>query len=237
MPGLPADCNRCSANPLESRHRSSDTASSIPTATTSLIARRSPPRRSSALASVSASRLRGQRLSADDHRESALWALGSISRGAISPGPLPPGLELFARDPPSAGGKHRPGQRHWLLRRADLLRRAAPRAAVLCLADACLARGWLNEQESRFAFEWGVLLQLGDDLQDLREDMRRGSETLFSRAAALGQPLDDLVIHLLNFSEHVGDRMDDLPNGDKKFKELHEDELAVSDRRRGRGIA
>ena len=47
------------------------------------------------------------------------------------------------------------------------------------LADACMARGWLNEEESRFAFDWGVLLQLGDDLQDVREDMQRGSMTLF----------------------------------------------------------
>jgi hypothetical protein len=71
------------------------------------------------------------------------------------------------------------------------------------LADACLARVWLNEPERRFSFEWGVLLQLGDDLQDVREDMKRGSATLFSRAATTGRPLDDLVIQLLNFGERV----------------------------------
>ena len=81
------------------------------------------------------------------------------------------------------------------------------------LADACLAHGWLSGEESRFAFEWGVLLQLGDDLQDVGEDLRRGSLTLFSRAALLGEPLDCLVIQLLNFSEKVGARMDGLPNG------------------------
>ena len=88
------------------------------------------------------------------------------------------------------------------------------------LADGCLARGWLSEEESRFAFEWGVLLQLGDDLQDLREDRLRGSDTLFSRAVALGRPLDGLVIQLLNFSDRVGARMDRLPNGTEKLKEL-----------------
>jgi len=65
-----------------------------------------------------------------------------------------------------------------------------------------------------------VLLQLGDDLQDVREDMRRGSVTLFSRAAALGKPLDGLVIQLLNFSEHVGARMDKLPKGSEMVKKL-----------------
>jgi hypothetical protein len=55
------------------------------------------------------------------------------------------------------------------------------------LADACLARGWLDAEESHFSFEWGMLLQLGDGLQDVREDKERGSTTLFSRAATLGR--------------------------------------------------
>jgi hypothetical protein len=54
----------------------------------------------------------------------------------------------------------------------------------------------------------------------VREDLRRGSVTLFSRAAALGKPLDGLAIQLLNFSEQVGDRMDLLPNGTKLLKDL-----------------
>src|SRR6201999_1499332 len=64
------------------------------------------------------------------------------------------------------------------------------------------------------------LLQLGDELQDIREDLERGSTTLFSGAAALSQPLDDLVMQLLNFSEHVGSRMDSLENGIETFKAL-----------------
>lgn len=66
----------------------------------------------------------------------------------------------------------------------------------------------------------GVLLQLGDDLQDVREDIQRGSVTLFSRMAALGRPLDSLVNQLLNFSERVGARMNNLPHGTPIFKEL-----------------
>ena len=88
------------------------------------------------------------------------------------------------------------------------------------LTDACLAHGWLSGEESRFSFEWGVLLQLGDDLQDVRDDMRRGSVTLFTRAAALGRPLDGLVIQLLNFSDQVGGRMDSLPHGSDMLKKL-----------------
>lgn len=88
------------------------------------------------------------------------------------------------------------------------------------LADACLARGWLSEEESEFAFDWGTLLQLGDDLQDVREDVRRGSATLFSRAAAAGEPLDNLAARLMNMSSQVSDRMDCLPLGDGLLKRL-----------------
>ena len=88
------------------------------------------------------------------------------------------------------------------------------------LADACLAHGSLTNQESRFAFEWGVLLQLGDDLQDVREDLRRGSMTLFSRTAAAGCSLDGLAIQLLRFSRHVEKSMGELPAGTAVFKEL-----------------
>ena len=102
----------------------------------------------------------------------------------------------------------------------DVLRVSCGKGGSSVLADACLAYGQLSEEESRFAFEWGVLLQLGDDLQDICEDMRRGSATLFSRGAASGKPLDELAIQLLSFSETVGTRMDRLPNGTKVLKEL-----------------
>jgi hypothetical protein len=102
----------------------------------------------------------------------------------------------------------------------DVLQKSCAKGGSSVVADASLARGWLAESESRFAFEWGVLLQLGDDLQDIHEDMKRGSITLFSRAAASGKPLDGLVVQLLNFGEEVGTRMDGLPNGSETLKTL-----------------
>ncbi len=102
--------------------------------------------------------------------------------------------------------------------RSELLRTSCAKGGTSVLADACLARGRLNEEESRFAFEWGVLLQLGDDLQDIQEDLRRGSMTLFSMTAASGKPLDELAIQLLNFGEKVACRMDSLPTGTRRLK-------------------
>jgi hypothetical protein len=75
-------------------------------------------------------------------------------------------------------------------------------------------------EEIGFAFDWGVLLQLGDDLQDVQEDLDRGSATLFTLAAADGAKLDDLVMQLLQFSQVVADRMDRLPHGTPSLKHL-----------------
>jgi hypothetical protein len=102
----------------------------------------------------------------------------------------------------------------------QLLRLSCAKGGTSVVADACLARGSLSSQESRFAFLWGVLLQLGDDLQDIHEDMRRGSFTLFSRAAVLGIPLDRLADQLLSFSDYVASEMDGLPNGNTMLRNL-----------------
>jgi hypothetical protein len=102
----------------------------------------------------------------------------------------------------------------------EVLRISCAKGGSSVVADACLAHPWLTAEESRFAFDWGVLLQLGDDLQDVREDLRRGSVTLFTRAAAQGKPLDSLVVQLFNLSEQVASRMDRLPNGTPSLKNL-----------------
>jgi hypothetical protein len=103
---------------------------------------------------------------------------------------------------------------------AEVLALSCAKGGSSVMADACLSHGWLSPQESRFSFEWGVLLQLGDDLQDVRQDLAHGSVTLFSHAAAMGTPLDSLVLQLLRFSERVGAQMDDLPNGSEMLREL-----------------
>lgn len=165
-------------------------------------------------------RLRGEPLSARNDREARLWTLVSLIEEQYSRVRYP---QVYG----SLLAIHR-AQEESVAQitscdscgDADVLRWSCAKGGSSVLADACLARGWLNEEESRFSFEWGVLLQLGDDLQDVHEDMQRGSATLFSLAAGLGKPLDDLVMQLLSFSERVGARMDSLPNGSQVLKEL-----------------
>jgi hypothetical protein len=102
----------------------------------------------------------------------------------------------------------------------SLLRLSCAKGGTSVLADACLSHGSLDELEARFAFNWGVLLQLGDDLQDIDQDLKHGSATLFARAVSSGVPLDGMVRQLLTFSALVADQADALPHGDAALKRL-----------------
>lgn len=103
---------------------------------------------------------------------------------------------------------------------AGVLRLSCAKGGTSVLADACLCHGSLTEEEARFAFNWGVLLQLGDDLQDVEQDLKHGSSTMFTLAAKARAPLDDLVLQLLAFSTAVADQLDALPHGDPAQKRL-----------------
>ena len=164
-------------------------------------------------------RLRGDGISALDPREARLWALVEMIEEQY---PRPYYPQVFD----SLLAIHRAQEQSIVQQGGELcgdsqiLQISCAKGGTSVLADACLVRGWLNEEESRFAFNWGALLQLGDDLQDLREDLGSGSLTLFSLAAALGRPLDSLVAQLLNFSEQVAAGMKPLPDGTQTLRGL-----------------
>ena len=132
-------------------------------------------------------RLRGEELVARDDKETAIWTLVSLIEEQYP-------RVLYPRVFQCLLAIHRAQEESIAqISGSDpcdgdtVLRMSCAKGGSSVLADACLARGWLNEEESRFSFEWGTLLQLGDDLQDVREDMQRGSLTLFSQAAAQGK--------------------------------------------------
>ncbi len=165
-------------------------------------------------------RLGGGDLPPEDGREDALWALVGLIEGQYP-------REAFGQVFDCLLGIHRAQEESIAQLKsggdyagAEVLRMSCAKGGSSVLADACLARGVLSEQESLFAFNWGVLLQLGDDLQDVRDDLQRGSATLFSHAARVGTPLDELATQLLRFGEWVGARMDELPCGSGMLKEL-----------------
>lgn len=165
-------------------------------------------------------RLQGDAIAIDDERERALWELAGLIEGQYPRADFPQVYECLLaihRAQEASVGQLRGGD---TCAEGEVLRVSCAKGGSSVLADACLARGWMNEAESGFAFAWGVLLQLGDDLQDVREDMARGSVTLFSRAVAMGVPLDGLAMQLLRFSERVGAQMEELPAGEAMLKDL-----------------
>ncbi|HET6169543.1 MAG TPA: hypothetical protein VFE01_05145 [Terracidiphilus sp.] len=156
---------------------------------------------------------------ASNQQEAAPWALVELIEGEYPRAHYPQIFECLL-------AIHRAQEeslaqlRNDTLNDAEILRISCAKGGASVLADACFARGRLNKRESRFAFAWGVLLQLGDDLQDVRDDLECGSVTVFTRAIALGLPLDGLVTQLLNFSEEAGAAMDALPSGTETLKSL-----------------
>ncbi|MGA8531085.1 MAG: class 1 isoprenoid biosynthesis enzyme [Acidobacteriaceae bacterium] len=163
-------------------------------------------------------RLRGEAVAAENSWERAVWELVGLVEGQYP-------REVYPQVYDCLLAIHR-GQEESLRQLrdgcsvAELLRVSCTKGGTSVLADACLAQPELSAAESRFGFAWGVLLQLGDDLQDIEEDVRRGSATLFSTAARRGECLDGLVIQLLQFAERVGAQMEGLAHGDAMLRDL-----------------
>ncbi len=103
---------------------------------------------------------------------------------------------------------------------AVVLRLSFEKGGASVLADAYLAAGTLSREQAQFAFNWGVVLQLADDLQDVREDRQNGVLTLFSKAADEG-PLDELTSRVLQFAQRIAHQMRGLSSPDcQALKEL-----------------
>jgi hypothetical protein len=155
-----------------------------------------------------------------NHRETAVWAMVQLIEDQYPRGEYPSVYECLLAIHQAQEDSIAQLESCGSISDHEILRLSCSKGGTSVLADACLSHGWLTSEESHFAFEWGVLLQLGDDLQDVHEDLRRGSRTLFTRAAAAGTPLDGLVLQLRSFSDRVAEQMDRLPHGDEFLKEL-----------------
>lgn len=164
-------------------------------------------------------RLRGAGIAPQNGHEQTLWRLVELIEGQYPRALYPQVFDslLAIHQAQEASLAQMRGRR---MEVNEVLRISCAKGGTSVLADTCLARGWLNRDEAQFGFAWGVLLQLGDDLQDLDEDLKRGSTTVFSKAAANGDMLDGLVRQLLNLSERVGDEMRGLPHASALLENL-----------------
>ena len=165
-------------------------------------------------------RLCGLQIAPRDPHESAIWAMVRLIEFEYPRHRFPRVFESLLAIHQAQENSLAQSSRRCHISEPGLLHLSCAKGGTSVLADACLCHGHLNGKESQFAFNWGVLLQLGDDLQDVREDLKHGSKTLFSRAAAARIPLDHLVQQLLAFSGSVADQVDALPHGEPALKRL-----------------
>ena len=84
----------------------------------------------------------------------------------------------------------------------DLLGISLCKGGTSVLADGWLVAGKLTPEEEEFCFAFGAFLQLADDLQDLRHDLRANHQTLFSHSARHSF-LDALANRLVHFLDGV----------------------------------
>jgi hypothetical protein len=98
-------------------------------------------------------------------------------------------------------------QTHGALTDAKILAITCEKGGASVLADLYLVAGGATPAEERFAFGYGVFLQLLDDLQDVEADLHAGHQTLFTRAASLGH-LDGITGQLGRFIDAVLDDPD-----------------------------
>ncbi|MFL0250249.1 hypothetical protein ACJDT4_07415 [Clostridium neuense] len=82
---------------------------------------------------------------------------------------------------------------------SDILGISMEKGGSSVLADAYIVNGTLTDKEAEFFFGYGVLLQICDDLQDAREDLKNGHMTIVSQLSTKW-PLDHIANGLINFT-------------------------------------
>jgi hypothetical protein len=86
------------------------------------------------------------------------------------------------------------------------------------LADGCLVSGTAGREDLEFFFQFGVLLQLIDDLQDVQEDLSNNQRTMVGLMAQAGT-IDEYTNRLLAFIATV---LDSAPFKQERLRQLIE---------------
>jgi hypothetical protein len=83
-----------------------------------------------------------------------------------------------------------------------LLKTSVEKGGASVVADGYLVAGMLTQEDEEFIFNFGVVLQLIDDLQDIEEDLRHRHHTLAGAATEL-RMLDVFTNRLLAYLDNV----------------------------------
>lgn len=85
---------------------------------------------------------------------------------------------------------------------SELLRISIEKGAASVVADGYLVCGDMDQKQLRFCMQYGFMLQLGDDLQDIEEDHQHHHQTLYSMLDE-NVLLDQPICQLLSYTEQL----------------------------------
>lgn len=109
----------------------------------------------------------------------------------------------------------------------EVLRISVYKGGLSVLIDYFFATEELNKEEISFYLKFGFLLQLADDLQDIKEDQISGSRTLAVLCAEEGR-LEEFVNRLLHFIRDVFETFSPVNSNLKNFMKEHCYSLVMS---------
>jgi len=164
-------------------------------------------------------RLSGEMIAPNGEAQATLWKLFEMIEGQYPRGDWPQVYASLLAIHQAQENSLRQQRAPLSLGQGDLLKLSFEKGGASVLADGHLAAGSLSHEETQFLFGWGVLLQLVDDIQDLRQDRRDGALTIFTQAVGR-VPLDELTTHTLNFGHKVMQRMELMPVRCLALKEM-----------------
>jgi hypothetical protein len=164
-------------------------------------------------------RLSGEMIAPNGEAEATLWKLFEMIEGQYPRTEWPQVYASLLAIHQAQENSLRQRGSPLSLSHAEILKLSFEKGGASVLADGHLAAGSLSREEAQFLFGWGALLQLVDDLQDLRQDRRDGSLTIFTQAAGR-VPLDQLATHTLSFGQKIMRRIDQMPVRSLALKEM-----------------
>lgn len=103
----------------------------------------------------------------------------------------------------------------------DILGISIEKGGASVLVDGYLINGELTLEELEFCIGYGMLLQLADDLQDVKEDLLNNHMTVMSQLAG-HYKLDSIVNKLISFTMNIIEDFRELENN-KKIKNMIKD--------------
>lgn len=126
-------------------------------------------------------RLAGERLTAETPYENRLFRLVEMIEGQFPRSEFPMVYTSLLGIQAAQGRSLLQHGRSGVENSVDIMDISIEKGGSSVLADACLVKGSLTQEESFFIFGFGILLQLLDDLQDAGVDRNCGHMTIFSR--------------------------------------------------------